>query len=149
MKADRHLVLMNLQKVYEGLDELMKLIELEYDFDTDEYGANISLEEEFGIENERELYSEIDGLVVDLEQFFWEREYLMDNVKSKLIKMEKAGYLIQEKLACIHDLFHNYLIDEEQEEELYKFVDPDNDFNNVHSYWENYIGENPLMDLFT
>ena len=65
----------------------------------------------------------------------------MNNLKDQLDKLEMD---IPSKLACIYDLWQNYEIEEKEEEELYDYVDPNEEYNNVSEYWWNMDYENPL-----
>ena len=64
----------------------------------------------------------------------------MDAVKFKKIR-EKCkdllvkGWDVTLLIACIHDLWDEYLCSEEQEVELYNLVDPKELFNNVCDYY--------------
>ena len=66
----------------------------------------------------------------------------MESLKEQLDNLVDMN--ITDKLACIHDLYQNYEISEEEEEELYKYVDPYDDYNNVFEYWNDMDYENPL-----
>jgi len=58
--------------------------------------------------------------------------------------MEQNGYTIPQMLACIYDLYQDYMIDEPDELDLYFYVDPDEEYNNVSEYWREMDYANPL-----
>ena len=65
-----------------------------------------------------------------------------------IVKLEglKKDYTIEQLLACVYDLFQNYQIDEDEENELYDFLDPKEEFNFVSDYWMKMDFPNPLME---
>ena len=63
------------------------------------------------------------------------------------LKSMMTMYPVEICLACIYDLFQNYDISEELEVELYGMADPEDEFNNVHDYWYDYDGVNPLAEV--
>lgn len=66
-----------------------------------------------------------------------------------LCKKLKENYSIPYLVGCVYDLFQDYLISEEQEEELYNLVDPEELYNSPSEYWEDIMqGGNPLMECF-
>ena len=68
---------------------------------------------------------------------------LFDKVKARLQQMLADS--VKYCLACIYDLFEDYLISSEQEVELYNIADPNEKFNEVSEYYEKYIDDkNPL-----
>lgn len=67
------------------------------------------------------------------------------NYYEKLDQMERDGFTIPQQLACIYDLYQDYRIDEPEEIDLYFYVDPDEEFNNVSEYWHEMDFENPLI----
>ena len=76
----------------------------------------------------------------------------MDAVKFKKVR-EKCkdllvkGWDVTLLIACIHDLWDEYLCSEEQEVELYNLVDPKELFNNVCDYYPDGDYENPLLEI--
>lgn len=80
-----------------------------------------------------------------------EDEYLcqekFDAVKAKLAQMMADGWEIPKLVACVYDLFQDYIISERQEIELYNFVDKDERYNDVGSYWRNMDYKNPLLQV--
>lgn len=69
-------------------------------------------------------------------------------VKAMLRYMEHDGWDITYRLACIYDLFMDYLISIKQEEELYNFVDPEEKYNDVSKYYyDDEFCRNPLKEI--
>lgn len=70
-----------------------------------------------------------------------EKEYdYLDNatyerVKAKIVELRQNQYNIVDLVAEVHNLYQEYLISEEQEEELYELADPTGRFNEPASYW--------------
>ena len=60
-------------------------------------------------------------------------------------KMLEDGYTIEQAVACIYDLFQNYLIDEPEEIRLYDIADPKEEHNRCFDYWQAMDYENPLI----
>ncbi len=56
-------------------------------------------------------------------------------------------YTVKDILACIYELYQEYLITDSQEEELYKLADPDNEFNEPSQYYKDMKFKNPLIEL--
>ena len=72
---------------------------------------------------------------------------MYSKVKKKLYQMIVSKYPLKDILACIYDLFQEYLISEEQETELYTIADPKETFNDVADYYfDEFNGENPLKE---
>lgn len=67
--------------------------------------------------------------------------------ENKVIELKEKGMSIQNILACIHDVWQNYLIDEDEENYLYNIADPNEEYNDVHDYWYNMDFENPLLNV--
>lgn len=77
----------------------------------------------------------MDGLSIDK----------MTALKNALAKMKDEGVSVPDMLGWIYGLYDEYSLSEEQEEELYSFVDPDDEYNEApHDYWYEWVGENPL-----
>lgn len=80
-----------------------------------------------------------------------EYEYLsqakFDKVKEKLQHMKKDFWDISKMVACIYDLFQEYIISEEQEQILYKIADPLEEYNECSEYWNEMDYENPLLGV--
>lgn len=69
----------------------------------------------------------------------------MTALKNALAKMKDEGASVPDMLGWIYDLGQESILSEEQEEELYCFVDPYDEYNEApHDYWWEWIGENPL-----
>ena len=58
-------------------------------------------------------------------------EIIKSKCKEELTLMTNPPYL----LGCIHELYQEYIISEEQQMELYKYVDPDDNYNNIYKYY--------------
>lgn len=67
--------------------------------------------------------------------------------RAKIEELKDNGMSIQNILACIHDVWQNNLIDEDEENFLYNLVDPDEEYNDVFDYWYNMDFENPLLNV--
>ena len=76
----------------------------------------------------------------------------MDAVKFKKVR-EKCkdllaeGWEISKLVACIYDIYQHYRCAEEQENELYNLVDPNEQFNEVGDYYMEMDYENPLLEI--
>ena len=68
-------------------------------------------------------------------------------IRQAVLQMLSDGWDIRKCLACIHDLYQEYLISEEQEVSLYYVADPCDQYNNVHDYWNDMDYENPLIAI--
>jgi len=69
-------------------------------------------------------------------------------VKAMLHYMKVDGWSIQRRLACIYDLFMDYMISIEQETELYTLVDPEEQYNDVSKYYyDDSFDRNPLKEI--
>lgn len=77
----------------------------------------------------------------------WLSNQKMNIVKYKLNEMMVAGKDIKYMIACIHDLYQDYIISEDQEMELYEIVDPEEKYNDVWDYWNEMNEPNGLMEL--
>lgn len=76
----------------------------------------------------------------------------MDAVKFKKVRdkckdLLQEGWAIPKLVACICDLWDNYCCSEEQENELYSLVDPDEQFNEVSEYCNEMDYDNPLLEI--
>ena len=67
-----------------------------------------------------------------------------EGVKRKLSELDMD---IPSKLACIYDLWQERVLSDEQEEELYALVDPEEKYNNVYDYWYYMDFDNPLWEI--
>lgn len=73
------------------------------------------------------------------------RYMAVDRVKPLIDKMFASGHSIDEVCGCICGLYHDYLINEPQEVELYEYADPDNVMDDApYEAWGEWEGENPL-----
>lgn len=95
-----------------------------------------------------------DELGYHLDFKYWEdegREYItyvcmaVPKVKKLIDKMFDDGYTIDQVCGCICGLYHDYLIDEAQEDELYIYADHDDTMDIApFEAWNEFEGENPL-----
>ena len=69
----------------------------------------------------------------------------IDSLKNILSDMLNSGTTIQYCVGCIYGLFQEYYLSEDQEIELYMFVDPEEKYNDCSEYWEE-VTDNPLID---
>lgn len=60
----------------------------------------------------------------------------LDGIKEE-IKHLKTKESVPTILAYIYDLYQNWLISEEIEVQLYGFIDPEDEYNDVSEYWWN------------
>lgn len=77
----------------------------------------------------------------------WLSQEKFEMVKSELEKMIKAGWEISKMIACIYELFQEYIISETQEQILYNIADPFEDFNECSKYYKEMDYDNPLMSI--
>ena len=57
---------------------------------------------------------------------------------------EHPNISIEEKVAIVYELWQNYRIDEDEEEELYRYVDPEEKVNNPGEVWYDWLWANNL-----
>lgn len=115
-------------------------------------------ETQFDTQNEMELaqlwwmFCKENGMIeCDFIQIEDEDEGYLDEEKYQLVvqrlrEMIKTGWSKPCMVACIYDLFQNYIIDEDQERDLYYMADPDDEYNNCSEYWHEMNYDNPLME---
>lgn len=77
----------------------------------------------------------------------WLSNQKMNMVKYKLAEMKAAKKDVKYMIACIHDLYQNYIISEDQEMELYEIVDTEEKYNDVWDYWNEMNEPNGLTEL--
>ena len=77
------------------------------------------------------------------------QEKYIESLKKRITELQKEGWLTEDLLACVHELYQDYRIEECDEEMLYKVADPKDECNDVFQYYYNYRGENPLMEVNT
>lgn len=79
----------------------------------------------------------------------------MANVAREVIKkrlydmMNDSKFSIQDCIGCIHDLYLEYIISDDEESELYNIVDPNAHYNDVSEYYYEFwdkFNSNPLRD---
>ena len=107
-----------------------------------------------GLECKEEMMRVTDELGYHLNFAFWaweEPDYITYNymavpkIEKRIDKMFADGYSIDDICGCICGLFHDYLIGEEQEGELYIYADPYNTMEIApFEAWCNFEGDNPL-----
>lgn len=61
--------------------------------------------------------------------------------------MYNKKYSTKDILACIYELYQEYIISDAQEKELYNLIDPENEFNEPSVYYREMKVENPLLEL--
>ncbi len=64
-----------------------------------------------------------------------------------MIQLMQYKYDTKTILACIYDLYQEYLISDSQEAELYELADPDDEYNEPSKYWRELEIENPLLEI--
>ena len=67
-----------------------------------------------------------------------------EQVKNRVISMVAKKWKTEAIIGCIYGLYQDYQISEEQEQELYNLVDPDEKYNNCSQYWNELDYNNPL-----
>lgn len=70
-----------------------------------------------------------------------------NRVKCRLQEMIDDLWEVPKMVACIYDLFQDYLISETQEQVLYAIADPFEEFNECSDYWRDMDYMNPLLDV--
>ena len=92
------------------------------------------------------------GYHLDFQYWVWdEPDYISYNymatpiIKKRIDKRFADGYTIDNVCGCICGLFHDNLIDEAQEDELYIYADPDDKMDIApYEAWCEFDEENPL-----
>ena len=69
----------------------------------------------------------------------------IEELKEVLFELLNKGTSIKDCVGYIYGLFQDYQLSEDQEVELYMFVDPDELWNSPSEYWNGQDG-NPLID---
>lgn len=69
-----------------------------------------------------------------------------ERVKNKVKEMRETGWHIKDLVAEVYNLFQDYLISEEQEEELYAIADPEEKYNSPAEYWYKDYGCLPIWE---
>ena len=59
----------------------------------------------------------------------WLSQEKFEMVKSKLEEMIEDGWEIPKMVACIYELYQDYIISKVQEAVLYEIADPEEEFN--------------------
>ena len=67
-------------------------------------------------------------------------------VMAKIKRLKRDGWEIPKLVACVYDLFQDYLISEAQEEVLYIIADPFEKYNEPSEYWREMDYANPLRE---
>ena len=87
-------------------------------------------------ENMRYMYDDDD------EEYITDKQ--METVKEKCKELVNDGMSPKYIIGCIYGLYEDYVISEEQESELYQFVDPREEYNEPSDYWQAIDGDNEL-----
>lgn len=66
---------------------------------------------------------------------------------TEIKRLKNNGWNIPKLIACIYDLWNDYILSDEQEEILYTIVDPKEKYNNVEMYYNNMDYDNPLRKI--
>ena len=107
-----------------------------------------------GLECKEEMMRVTDELGYHLNYGYWvweEPDYVeytymaVPKIKKRIDKMLADGYSIDDVCGCVCGLYHEHLINDAQEEELYIYADP-NDVMEIAPFeaWWNFEGDNPL-----
>ena len=70
----------------------------------------------------------------------------IEELKMILSDLLNRGTSIKDCVGFIYGLFQDYQLSEDQEVELYMFVDPDELWNSPCEYWLEQEDRNPLID---
>lgn len=70
----------------------------------------------------------------------------IEELKTVLSVLLNKGTSIKDCVGFIYGLFQDYQLSEDQEVELYMFVDPDELWNSPSEYWFEQEDKNPLID---
>lgn len=79
-----------------------------------------------------------------------DEDYLSDKEFQYLLKKFKMytfGYTIKECIACIYDLWQDFILSDEQEYALYKYIDPEDRYNDIEEYYYQFNRTNPLRKI--
>lgn len=87
-------------------------------------------------EDMRYIYDDDEGEYITDEQ--------METVKRKCKELMNDRMNPKYIIGCIYGLYQDYVISEEQESELYQFVDPQDEYNEPSDYWWAIDGDNEL-----
>lgn len=68
-------------------------------------------------------------------------------VKDALNVMKKSGWQTYKMVACVHELWREYIISGDQAEELYWIADPEEKYNDTAEYYSEMDYKNPLMEV--
>ena len=82
-----------------------------------------------------------------MEEYDYLSQEKFDEVKVKLRQMLNDGWEVPKMVACIYDLFQEYIISETQEQILYQIADPFEDYNECSEYWYEMDYDNPLLQI--
>lgn len=74
-----------------------------------------------------------------------EKTYL--NIKKKLKELKIQGWEIYKLVACIYDLWMDYILSDKQEAELYWIADPTESYNDCGKYLNDMDYDNPLREV--
>lgn len=107
-----------------------------------------------GLKCKEEMMRVTDELGYHLNYTYWvwdEPDYVeytymaVPKIKKRIDKMLVDGYSIDDVCGCVCGLYHEHLINDAQEEELYIYADP-NDVMEIAPFeaWCNFEGDNPL-----
>ncbi len=69
-----------------------------------------------------------------------------NGIKGILKDLIRMNWATDKLVACVYDLYQEYIISEDQESELYDLVDPEEKFNDCHNYWHEMDYDNPLLE---
>ena len=82
---------------------------------------------------------------------FDDSDYLEESkykaIKFMLMDLKVKGWDISRLVACIYDLWMDYILSDEQEAELYRIADPLEKYNSCYDYWYNMDYANPLREV--
>ena len=74
-------------------------------------------------------------------------EEIYMSIKKKLNELKIQGWEIYKLVACIYDLWMDYILSDKQEAELYQIVDPKELYNDCGKYLYDMDYDNPLREV--
>ena len=81
------------------------------------------------------------------EEYVYLSEEQMEKLKTKCKEELSNGRPIKYLVGCIYGLYQDYMLSDEQENELYQLVDPEEKYNKCSEYWSEIDDENILAEV--
>lgn len=91
------------------------------------------------------------GFIIDVDEIETDEEITFLSQKEFDYLLEQIDncrkyYTIEQCLGCVYDLWRNSVISDDQEEELYEYIDPLEEHNKINQYLEE-LNKNFLKEL--